>query len=170
MVAALMTAAASSTIKLLPKFGPRVLAFAGLLIAGGGMLWLTRIGLHSTYAASILGPLLMVGFGSGVVMAPSMNTATAGVRPTDAGIASATVQTMQQIGGSMGTALLNSLAASVLSAYLVGRAPTAVNQANASIHSYTVLLRRRWKSSMVSAGRLTSNPRPGDRERHAVVI
>jgi EmrB/QacA subfamily drug resistance transporter len=163
MVAALMTAAAASTIKLLPKFGPRVLAFAGLLIAGGGMLWLTHIGLHSTYAASILGPLLMVGFGSGAVMAPSMNTATAGVRPTDAGIASATVQTMQQIGGSMGTALLNSLAASALSAYLVGRAPTAVNQANASIHSYTVAFT--WAAAIFAAGAVICGLllRPGPR-------
>ena len=150
MVAALMTASTASNIKLLPKFGPRILAFVGMLIAGGGMLWLTHIDLHSTYAANILGPLLMVGLGIGGVMAPSMNTATAGVQPGDAGVASATVQTMQQVGGSIGTALLNSLAASALAAYLVGRAPTPLNQANAAIHSYTVAFT--WAAAFFAAG------------------
>ncbi|MGW2282097.1 MFS transporter [Streptomyces sp. NPDC001770] len=150
MVAALMCASTASNIKLLPKFGPRVLAVFGMLIASGGMFWLTGITLHSTYVADILGPLLLVGFGIGSVMAPSMNTATSGVRPVDAGVASATVQTMQQIGGSIGTSLLNSLAASALTAYLVGRAPTPVNEANAAIHSYTVAFT--WAGAIFAAG------------------
>jgi len=150
LVAALMSASTASNIKLLPKFGPRILAIVGMLIAGGGLLWLTHIDLHSTYVADILGPLLMVGFGVGAVMAPSMNTATAGVQPADAGVASATVQTMQQVGGSIGTALLNSLAASALTSYLVGRAPTALNQANAAIHSYTVAFT--WAAAIFAAG------------------
>ena len=150
LVAALMCTSTASNIKLLPKFGPRILAVSGMLIACGGLVWLTRIDLHSTYGANILGPLLLVGFGIGGVMAPSMNTATAGVQPGDAGVASATVQTMQQVGGSIGTALLNSLAASALAAYLVGRAPTPVNEANAAIHSYVTAFI--WAASIFAAG------------------
>jgi EmrB/QacA subfamily drug resistance transporter len=150
MVAALMLASTMTNIKLLPKFGPKILAFVGMLVAAGGMVWLTQIDLHSSYAANILGPLLIVGLGIGAVMAPSMNTATAGVTASDAGVASATVQTMQQVGGSIGTALLNSLAASALAAYLVGRAPTVVNQANAAIHSYTTAFW--WSAGIFAAG------------------
>ena len=150
MVAALMLASTMTNIRLLPRFGPKILAFVGMLVAAGGMVWLTQIDLHSSYAANILGPLLIVGLGIGAVMAPSMNTATAGVRPNDAGVASATVQTMQQVGGSIGTALLNSLAASALASFLVGKAPTAINQANAAIHSYTTAFW--WSSGIFAAG------------------
>jgi EmrB/QacA subfamily drug resistance transporter len=150
MVAALMLASTITNIKLLPRFGPKMLAFVGMLVAAGGMAWLTRIDLHSSYGTDILGPLLIVGLGIGAVMAPSMNTATVGVRPSDAGVASATVQTMQQIGGSIGTALLNSLAASALASYLIGKAPTAINQANAAIHSYTTAFW--WSSGIFAAG------------------
>jgi len=150
MVAVLMFASTMTNIKLLPKFGPKILAFVGMLVAAGGMVWLTGIDLHSSYAANILGPLLIVGLGIGAVMAPSMNTATAGVQPADAGVASATVQTMQQIGGSVGTSLLNTLAASALTAYLVGRAPTALNLANASIHSYITAFW--WAAGIFAAG------------------
>jgi EmrB/QacA subfamily drug resistance transporter len=150
MVAALMLASITTNIKLLPRFGPKILAFAGLAAATGGMIWLTRIDLHSTYGADILGPLLIVGYGLGSVMGPSMNTATAGVQPRDAGVASATVQTMQQVGGSVGTSLLNSLAASALTSYLVGRAPTALNLDNAAIHSYTTAFW--WSAGIFAAG------------------
>ena len=150
MVAALMLASTTTNIKLLPRFGPKILAIVGMTVAAGGMAWLTRIDLHSAYGSDILGPLLIVGLGIGSVMAPSMNTATSGVKPSDAGVASATVQTMQQVGGSVGTALLNSLAASALASYLVGRAPTALNQANAAIHSYTTAFW--WSTGIFAAG------------------
>jgi hypothetical protein len=67
---------------------------------------------------------LIVGLGMGLVMAPAMNYATHGVRPEDAGIASATVNTSQQIGGSIGTALLNTVATSATADYLADRART----------------------------------------------
>jgi EmrB/QacA subfamily drug resistance transporter len=150
MVAALLLASVTTNIKLLPRFGPKILAIVGMTVAAGGMVWLTRIGLDSVYGSDILGPLLIVGLGIGAMMGPSMNTATRGVQPSDAGVASATVQTMQQIGGSVGTSLLNSLAASALASYLVGRAPTAINQANAAIHSYTTAFW--WAAGIFAAG------------------
>jgi EmrB/QacA subfamily drug resistance transporter len=139
MVAALMITATISTTQLYPRIGAKILVFVGMLLAGGGMVWLTGINLTSGYAANILGPLIVVGIGMGMIFAPAMNAATSGVEAQDAGVASATVNTAQQIGGSIGTALLNSLAATAASHYLVGK--NASNQlvlAAAEVHSYTV--------------------------------
>jgi EmrB/QacA subfamily drug resistance transporter len=151
MVAALMITATISTTQLYPRFGAKILVFAGMLMAGGGMAWLTGISLSSTYAANILGPLLVVGVGMGMIFAPAMNAATSGVEAHDAGVASATVNTAQQIGGSIGTALLNSLATSALTSYLIGKNATSpLVQANAAIHSYTVAFW--WAAAIFGAG------------------
>ena len=72
-----------------------------------------------------------------MIFAPSFNTATLGVAPHDAGVASALVNTSQQIGGSIGTALLNTLAASAATSFMVGRAATSLNEGMAAVHSYT---------------------------------
>jgi EmrB/QacA subfamily drug resistance transporter len=139
LVGALMVTATVSTTQLYPRFGAKILVFAGMAIGAGGMVWLTGITTTSTYGTDILGPLLMIGFGMGAIFAPAMNAATSGVEERDAGVASAMVNTSQQIGGSIGTALLNSLATSALTAYLVGKnAKSQLVQADAAIHSYTV--------------------------------
>jgi EmrB/QacA subfamily drug resistance transporter len=128
MVAMIALSANLSTIVLLPRVGPKPLVALGMLLAAAGMIWLTRIGPHSTYAADVLGPLLVAGAGFGFTIAPSMNTGTYGVAPRDAGVASATLNTGQQIGGSIGTSLLNTLAASATTAYVTAhiRAPGAL--------------------------------------------
>jgi EmrB/QacA subfamily drug resistance transporter len=118
MVAMIMVSANLATIVLMPRVGPRPLVVAGMLIAAAGMAWLTRIGLHSSYTASVLGPLMTIGAGLGQVIAPSINTGTFGVAPADAGVASASVNTGQQLGGSVGTALLNTVAASATASYI----------------------------------------------------
>jgi hypothetical protein len=89
-----------------------------MLLAAGSLVWLTRIGVHSGYAAAVLGPLMLAGLGFGFTIAPAMNTGTFGVAPQDAGVASATLNTGQQIGGSIGTALLNTIFASAVAHYL----------------------------------------------------
>lgn len=137
MVVGLSITAQLSNIVLLPKYGPRPLVPLGMLMAAGSLLWLTRLGIHSTYFADILVPLVTMGFGVGLIFAPAMNTATLGVGAHDAGVASALVNTAQQIGGSIGTALLNTLAASAATGYLVGKMPTPLNVELASVHSYT---------------------------------
>ena len=104
------------TTILAPRFGPRPLVTAGMLLAAGGMVLLTRLGLDSTYAADVLPGLLLVGVGLGLVIAPAMSTATLGVGTDDAGVASAMVNTMQQVGGSIGTALLSTLAVGAVTA------------------------------------------------------
>lgn len=138
MVAALMTTSTSSSTLLLPRLGPRPLIPSGMLLAAGGMAFLTQIGLHTSYVNGVLPGLVLVGLGLGLVFACAMNMATYGADPEDAGVASAMVNTNQQIGGSIGTALLNTIAASALSGYLVahGHGPVAV--ATAAVHSYVV--------------------------------
>jgi EmrB/QacA subfamily drug resistance transporter len=146
MVATLMVGANAATVVLMPRFGPKPLVTLGMLIAGGGMVWLTQIGAHSSYASAILPPLLVFGVGMGLVVAPSINTGTFGVAPSDAGVASASVNTGQQLGGSLGTALLNTVAAGATAAYLSGHAsvaaaahgqPTRQLLGLAAIHGYT---------------------------------
>src|SRR5579859_5406655 len=112
MIGLIVVSANLSNIVLMPRLGPKPLVALGMLLAAVAMVWLTRIGPHSTYAGAVLGPLLVTGLGFGFTIAPSMNTGTFGIAPQDAGVASATLNTGQQIGGSIGTSLLNTLAAS----------------------------------------------------------
>lgn len=106
-------------------------------MAAAGLFWLHNLTIHSTYLGGVLAPLIIIGLGVGFIFAPAYNTATLGVAPHDAGVASAMVNTTQQIGGSVGTALLNTLAASAATAYLVGRSATVLNTKIANVHSYT---------------------------------
>ena len=92
MAASVMISAMIATNKLRPRFGPRPLVVAGMLLGGGGMLYLTRLTLASSYATGILPALIMLGVGFGLVISSSINSATLGVQPTDAGVASATVR------------------------------------------------------------------------------
>ena len=137
MIFALTITAQLSNIVFLPKVGPRPLIPVGMLMGAAGLFWLTGLTIHSHYFTSVLGPLIVIGLGMGLIFAPAFNTATLGVAPHDAGVASALVNTSQQIGGSIGTALLNTLAASAASASLVGKAATKWNQGRAAVHSYT---------------------------------
>ena len=117
-IAMVMVFSQVSNIVLMPRTGPKPLVGAGMLVAAAGMAWLTRIGVHSGYAATVLGPLLVTGAGIGLSMPASMNTGTFGVAPGDAGVASATVNVGQQLGGSIGTSLLNTIATGAAAGYL----------------------------------------------------
>jgi len=129
-----------------------------MLLAAGGLAWLTGIGVHSSYASAVLPALLIIGAGLGLVFAPVFNTGTFGVAPRDAGVASATVNTGQQLGGSIGTSLLNTIFASTVAAYLAahlspttqvhGR-PSPQLTAQALIHGYTTAF---WWSAAILAG------------------
>jgi len=151
MVGALMVSATICTTRLYPRIGAKILVFAGMAAGAAGMAWLTGIGLSSSYAANILGPLLVIGVGMGAIFAPAMNAAVSGVEEHDAGVASATVNTSQQIGGSIGTALLNSLATAAGTAYLVGKnGSDPIVRAQAAVHSYTVAFW--WAAAIFAAG------------------
>jgi Major Facilitator Superfamily len=118
MVAMIAAAANLSNVVLLPRFGPKPLVTLGMLLAATGVALLTRIGVHTSYASTVLPSLLIDGAGLGLVIAPSINTGTYGVDVADAGVASASVNTGQQLGGSIGTSLLNTIAAGATAAYL----------------------------------------------------
>jgi len=129
--------------QLLPRFGPRPIMLPGLLMAVAGMLWLTQIGVDSSYLTHVLPSELLLSIGLAGVFIPASSTALIGVEHHDAGVASAVLNTSQQIGGSLGTALLNTLFAGAVTAYLVDHPFTdkskgaAINNA-ALIHGYHV--------------------------------
>jgi EmrB/QacA subfamily drug resistance transporter len=149
MVAGIMTASTTSSGVLMPRFGPRPLVPAGMLIAAGGLVILaTQLGLHTSYPAWILPALALTGIGLGLVFGCAMNTATYGTDRTDAGVASAMVNTNQQVGGSIGTALLNTLAASALSSYVLAHGRSPLVLAQAAVHSYIVAF---WVSAGILA-------------------
>jgi EmrB/QacA subfamily drug resistance transporter len=150
MVAGLMVGAQLATIVLIPRFGPKPLVVAGMLLAAAGMVWLTQIGLDSSFVQTILGPEIVLGLGLGLVIATGMSTATLGVQRADSGVASAMVNTSQQIGGSIGTALLNTLATSAATSYLAGKAMSPEVQAQAMLHSYTTAFW--WAAGIFLAG------------------
>ncbi len=125
MSAGLITAANLSTIRLMPRFGPRPLVALGMLAASGGMVWLAQLGPHTGYAAGVLGPIILAGVGVGMVIAPAINAGTFGVAPQDAGVASATVTVGQMLGGSIGTALLNTIFASAVASYIAAHLASA---------------------------------------------
>ncbi len=102
------------TTKILPRTGPRPLVPVGMLLGALGMLLLTRLEPDSPYASHVLPSLILIGIGFGLTIAPSFATATYGIPARDAGVASAMVNTSQQIGGSIGTALLSSVGAGSL--------------------------------------------------------
>lgn len=134
LVGALMAAAITATTRILPRYGPKLAVVPGLLAAAGGMTMLTRITLGASYPATIMPALIVLGLGIGLVMGAAINAATLGTTQQDAGIASAMVNTSQQIGGSIGTALLSTVVASATATYLVNRAPARLDQARAAIH------------------------------------
>jgi EmrB/QacA subfamily drug resistance transporter len=152
MTAAVMFCAAVATNKLRARFGPRPLIVTGLLLGAGGMLYLTRLGIDSSYLTSILPALVAIGAGLGLAMASAMNSATLGVRPADAGVASATVSASQQVGGSLGTALLSTVATAALTSFVASAhaRPTGLLLAHAAVHGYATAFA--WAAGIFTIG------------------
>ena len=115
--------------KLLPRFGPRPVMATGLAMGTLGMAWLTQLGVDTAYVTHILPSELLLSVGMGLTFVPLSSTALTGVAQHDAGVASATVNTTQQIGGSLGTALLNTIAASATTAFVVANGAQSLAQA-----------------------------------------
>ena len=129
--------------QLLPRVGPRALMLPGLTMAVVGMLLLTRIDQDSSYWALVFPAMAIMSVGLAGVFIPAASTSLVGVESHDAGVASAMLNTSQQIGGSLGTALLNTLFASAVTAFFIDNPPTRPGQAQqtlplAFIHGYHV--------------------------------
>jgi len=138
MVGGILVASTLSSVVLLPRVGPRVLIAGGLLLSGGGTAYLGQLTVTSGYPGDILPALLAMGLGFGMIFAPATNTATAGVPAYDSGVASALVNTMQQVGGSIGVSILSTVAASATASYLLTHHTGAQAAAAAATHGYTL--------------------------------
>jgi EmrB/QacA subfamily drug resistance transporter len=129
---------ATVAAQLLPRFGPRALMGTGATLATLAMVWLTQLDLHSSYVTGILPAFIVMSVGMGLVFVPLSNTALTGVANHDAGVASALVNTTQQIGGSLGTALLNTIFATATAGYIAVHGVSAGSVAEGTIHGYNV--------------------------------
>lgn len=139
MAAGIGLAAALANTVLMRRVGPRPIIPTGMVMAAAGMAWLGQLGVDATYTREILGPIILLGIGMGMAFSPAVATATSGVDTEDAGVASAMVNTSQQIGGTVGTAVLSTIFTTVLARYIDNHQPPrpAVAAAGA-IHGYTV--------------------------------
>ena len=153
MVAMLMVVTNLANVVLMPRTGPRPLVAAGMLLGGAAAALLTRLGVHSSYAAGLLPSILLLGAGLGFIFAPVADTGTSGVPPRDTGVASATVNTGNQLGGSIGTSLLNTIFAGAITAYIAANAhgrPGPHLLTLAAVHGYTVAFW--WTAAIFAAG------------------
>jgi EmrB/QacA subfamily drug resistance transporter len=155
LVLAIFATAPAAASKLLPRVGPRPLVPLGMALTAAGLVYLTGIQVDSTYAGAVLPGIIVMGVGFGLIMAPSFATATHGVEPADAGVASAMVNTSQQIGGSLGVALLSTLFAAAVGSYTAAAGtPAALAQAEAAVHGYTTAFW--WAAGILAAGAIVT--------------
>jgi EmrB/QacA subfamily drug resistance transporter len=152
MTVTLIATSMTAQLVLRPRIGARWLVSIGMAVAALGMLFLTRLGLHSDYITQVMPALLAMGLGLGLVFSTSMYNATLGTTGGDAGVASATVNACQQVGGSIGSALLSTVAINATASYLTGSHATAALVATATVHGYTTAFA--WSAAIFAGGAL----------------
>jgi EmrB/QacA subfamily drug resistance transporter len=138
--------------RVLPRTGPRPLVPAGMALAALGMVLLTRIGIDTAYASHVLPSLILIGTGAGLTMAPAFATATFGVPARDSGAASAMVNTSQQVGGAIGTALLSTLAVSATTEFMTDRGAGPELLHRAAVEGYVTAFW--WAAGILAIGAL----------------
>jgi EmrB/QacA subfamily drug resistance transporter len=137
MTALIVLSSTTAQTRILPRTGAKPLIVTGMVLGLVAMLLLTRLSPGSTYVGAILPSLLILGFGMGMIFAPAFGTATLNVERNEAGVASAMVNTSQQVGGSVGTSLLSTLFASSAAAFVRSHHGIHDLQAAALVHGYT---------------------------------
>jgi EmrB/QacA subfamily drug resistance transporter len=152
----LMIVVTATTVqtRVLPRTGARPIVITGMTLGIIAMLLFTRLTPHGAYATEVLPSLLLTGIGMGSIFAPAFATATLGVDRGDAGIASAMVNTSQQVGGSVGTALLSTIFASAAAGYAAAHAHAANIAGAASVHGYTTAFY--WAAAIFGVGLLVA--------------
>jgi MFS family permease len=108
-VSAAIGVGATLSQRFLPVFGPKPFMVVGSALAAIGLIWLTFISRGSSYAGGVLGPVVIFGFGVGLNFVTVTLTAVSGVEQHEAGAASGLLNTMQQVGGSLGLAILTTI-------------------------------------------------------------
>jgi EmrB/QacA subfamily drug resistance transporter len=130
--------AATVASRFLPKLGPRPMMFGGLLAGAVGMAWLTQIGVDTNYVTHVLPAEIIMSLGLGFAFVPMSSTALIGAGDHDAGVASAMLNTSQQVGGSLGTAILNTIFATAVAGYITVHGVSRATSIAAPVHGYTV--------------------------------
>jgi len=123
---------------LMPHVPARAIMAPGALVAAAGMIVLSQISAGGGYATHVLPAEILIGIGVACVMAPAFNVGTFGVNPRQAGVAAATVNAATQAGASIGTAVLNTIAAGATAAYLAGSRPSSELLRAGLVHGYSV--------------------------------
>jgi EmrB/QacA subfamily drug resistance transporter len=137
MTAVLVVTSVSVQTRVLPRTGAKPPLMVGMALCAIAMVILTRLTPGGAYATHVLPGLLVVGVGMGCVAAPAIGTATLGVDDGDAGVASATVNAAQQVGGAVGLALLSTISASAATNYGLSHARVPGVADIAAVHGYT---------------------------------
>ena len=168
MSAAVMISSTTISRALLPRVAPRALMVPGLLLGAGGMAVLTHLQPGGAYTAYALPAEILLGLGMGAVFVPAFSTATTGVDQREAGVASAVANTAQQMGASLGTALLNTVAATATAGYLATHllgsgTPSGETIRAGLVHGYATAAG--WAAAVLVAaamtvGLLVTAPRP----------
>ena len=154
MIAVIMPVGAIGQTRLLPRVGPRPLVAVGMALSAVAMLMLTGVGVDSSYSSAVLPALLVMGVGLGLVFGTAMDAATRGVDGPDAGVASALVNTGQQVGGSIGTALLSTLAGSAAGSYAASHSAAADLAMQSAVHGYTTAFM--WSAAIFAIGAIAA--------------
>jgi len=137
MVAAIVLSSILAPSLVLPRVGPKVVISLSFLISAAGMILLADLALNSSFVADVVPGMVLLGVGLGGAMTTAFQGATSGVQHEDAGVASALINTSQQVGGSISTALLTTVAASAMTEYLSSHKAGALTLAQAHVESYT---------------------------------
>ncbi len=143
LTAGMMTGATRIGTRLVPRLPARTLMAPGYLVAAAGLVILAQITPDSSYPAVVLPGMVVTGLGMGTALMPAMSLATHGVAPRDSGVASALVNTSQQIGGAIGTALLNTIATTTYLRHHTAASPAGAGRLHlqAMVHGYSAAIR-----------------------------
>jgi EmrB/QacA subfamily drug resistance transporter len=138
MTALIFLVAPTVQTTVLPRVGARPIIMTGMALGAVAMLaFFAQLTPSSTYVGHVLPGLIIIGIGMPCIFAPAFGTATLGVDRYEAGVASAMVNTCQQVGGAVGTAVLSTIFANAASSYASSHARTPGLAASAAVHGYT---------------------------------
>jgi EmrB/QacA subfamily drug resistance transporter len=162
-------AATQLASRLMPHVRTRLLVVPGLLLSAAGVALFTTLTPGASYVTHVLPSEILLGIGLGLAIVPCISTATQNANPKDVGVTSAMTNTSQQIGASIGTALLNTIAAAATATYLAAHRQGAHLLATATVHGYATA--SAWAAGIfvlaaVIAGVLI-NVNPGQKLREA---
>jgi EmrB/QacA subfamily drug resistance transporter len=163
IIVSTLAAAGGIAARLIPKVPPRALIGPGMLLVATGLVWFSAVEYDTGYARGVMIAMIILGLGAGLVMPTAMNYATQGVADHDSGIASATAQTGSQLGGSIGIALLNTIAASATADFVASHAPSPSLEAEAMVEGFAQA--SAWAAGIIAVGALVAiglvnTPRP----------